>query len=128
MAVQSQAGHHGGHGGRLTRIPAATVRNILDFPSAFTPAADIITLDRNYRSTQPILAPANGVIDLARERFTKNLWTERISAERPQLITVRDETDQLPAQGPTRITASMVSAAARLRNGGFNLCGSSMCI
>ena len=108
--MQSQAGHHGGHGGRLTRIPAATVRNILDFPSAFTPAADIITLDRNYRSTQPILAPANGVIDLARERFTKNLWTERISAERPQLITVRDETDQLPAQGPTRITASMVSA------------------
>ena len=44
---------------------AATVRNILDFPSAFSPAADIITLDRNYRSTQPILAAANGVIDLA---------------------------------------------------------------
>jgi DNA helicase-2/ATP-dependent DNA helicase PcrA len=73
---------------------AATVRNILDFPSAFSPAADIITLDRNYRSTQPILAAANGVIDLARERFTKNLWTERVSVERPQLVTVRDEADQ----------------------------------
>ncbi len=73
---------------------AATVRNILDFPSAFSPSADIITLDRNYRSTQPILAAANGVIDLAHERFTKNLWTERVSAERPQLVTVRDETDQ----------------------------------
>ena len=73
---------------------AATVRNILDFPSAFSPAADIITLDRNYRSTQPILAAANGVIDLAAERFTKNLWTERQSAERPQLVTVRDEADQ----------------------------------
>ena len=58
---------------------AATVRNILDFPDAFSPSADIITLDRNYRSTQPILAAANGVIDLARERFTKNLWTERQS-------------------------------------------------
>jgi DNA helicase-2/ATP-dependent DNA helicase PcrA len=44
---------------------AATVRNILDFPYAFTPMADIITLDRNYRSTQPILAAANGVIELA---------------------------------------------------------------
>src|ERR1700750_480643 len=52
----------------------ATVRNILDFPNAFTPAADIITLERNYRSTQPILAAANGVIELATERFTKNLW------------------------------------------------------
>ncbi|HTO32581.1 MAG TPA: ATP-dependent helicase, partial [Pararhizobium sp.] len=73
---------------------AATVRNILDFPSSFSPAADIITLDRNYRSTQPILAAANGVIDLARERFTKNLWTERQSVERPKLVTVKDETEQ----------------------------------
>jgi DNA helicase-2/ATP-dependent DNA helicase PcrA len=73
---------------------AATVRNILDFPSAFRAAADIITLDRNYRSTQPILAAANGVIGLAAERFTKNLWTERQSAELPQLVSVRDEADQ----------------------------------
>ncbi|MBZ9789136.1 ATP-dependent helicase [Rhizobium sp. 3T7] len=73
---------------------AATVRNILDFPSAFSPAANIITLDRNYRSTQTILAAANAVIDLASERFTKNLWTERQSAQRPRLVTVRDEADQ----------------------------------
>jgi DNA helicase-2/ATP-dependent DNA helicase PcrA len=73
---------------------AATVRNILDFPSQFSPPADIITLDRNYRSTQTILAAANGVIDLARERFTKNLWTERTSGAKPQLVTVRDEADQ----------------------------------
>jgi DNA helicase-2/ATP-dependent DNA helicase PcrA len=73
---------------------AATVRNILDFPSSFSPAADIVTLDRNYRSTQPILAAANSVIDLARERFTKNLWTDRQSLERPKLVTVKDETEQ----------------------------------
>ena len=73
---------------------AATIRNILDFPQSFDPPADVITLDRNYRSTQPILAAANGVIDLARERFTKNLWTERESAERPRLVTVRDEAEQ----------------------------------
>ena len=35
---------------------AATVRNILDFPDQFSPPATIITLDRNYRSTQTILA------------------------------------------------------------------------
>lgn len=74
---------------------AATIRNILDFPNEFSPrAADVVTLDRNYRSTQPILAAANGVIDLARERFTKNLWTERVSEQRPLLVTVRDEADQ----------------------------------
>src|SRR6201996_3174602 len=73
---------------------AATVRNILDFPEQFSPKAEIITLDRNYRSTQPILSAANGVIDLARERFTKNLWTERTSSAKPHLVAVRDEADQ----------------------------------
>ncbi|MES5488995.1 ATP-dependent helicase [Bradyrhizobium sp. INPA03-11B] len=73
---------------------AATVRNILDFPAQFSPAAEIVTLDRNYRSTQPILSAANGVISLAKERFTKNLWTDRTSTRKPQLVTVRDEADQ----------------------------------
>jgi DNA helicase-2/ATP-dependent DNA helicase PcrA len=74
---------------------AATVRNILDFPNQFTPPACIITLDHNYRSTQPILAAANAVIDLAAERHRKNLRSDRRSAQRPQLVTVRDETDQV---------------------------------
>jgi DNA helicase-2/ATP-dependent DNA helicase PcrA len=73
---------------------AATVRNILGFPDQFSPRANIITLDRNYRSTQAILAAANGVIDLAKERFTKNLWTDRASGAKPQLVTVCDEADQ----------------------------------
>ena len=73
---------------------AATVRNILDFPAQFNPPAAIITLDRNYRSTQAILAAANAVIEQASERFTKNLWSDRNSGDRPQLITLRDETDQ----------------------------------
>ena len=73
---------------------AATVRNILDFPKHFDPPAEIVTLDRNYRSTQPILAAANAVIDLAAERFTKNLWSDREAAERPRLVAVRDEADQ----------------------------------
>jgi DNA helicase-2/ATP-dependent DNA helicase PcrA len=73
---------------------AATVRNILDFPGHFSPRAEVVTLERNYRSTQPILAAANAVIGLAEERFTKNLWSERKSAERPFLVNVRDEADQ----------------------------------
>jgi DNA helicase-2/ATP-dependent DNA helicase PcrA len=73
---------------------AATVRNILDFPGHFSPKAEIITLERNYRSTQPILAAANAVIDLASERFTKNLWSDRASAERPHLVNVADDVAQ----------------------------------
>ncbi len=73
---------------------AATVRNILDFPGHFSPRAEMVMLEQNYRSTQPILTAANAVIELAEERFTKNLWSERKSVERPQLISVRDEADQ----------------------------------
>ena len=73
---------------------AAAVRNILDFPGHFSPPATSVTLERNYRSTQPILAAANGVIDLAGERFTKNLWTDRTAGERPLIVSVRDEADQ----------------------------------
>jgi DNA helicase-2/ATP-dependent DNA helicase PcrA len=73
---------------------AATVRNILDFPTSFAPAADIVTLERNYRSTAPVLAAANAVIAEAAERFTKNLWTDRLSDSKPQLVTVRDEAAQ----------------------------------
>lgn len=73
---------------------AATVRNILDFPGAFSPQAETITLEQNYRSTQAILAAANAVIDLAAERFTKNLWTDRAAGAPPELVNVRDEADQ----------------------------------
>ncbi len=73
---------------------AAEVRNILDFPQNFTPPATLVTLDRNYRSTQAILAAANAVIGEAEERFTKDLWSERPSLEKPRLVTVRDDADQ----------------------------------
>jgi len=73
---------------------AATVRNILDFPHHFSPPAEVVTLERNYRSTQPILAAANAVIAQAAERFSKTLWSDRAAAERPALVSVRDESDQ----------------------------------
>jgi DNA helicase II / ATP-dependent DNA helicase PcrA len=73
---------------------AATVRNILDFPGHFAPPAQVVTLERNYRSTQPILAAANSVIEFASERFTKNLWSERCSNDKPRLVSVRDEGEQ----------------------------------
>jgi DNA helicase-2/ATP-dependent DNA helicase PcrA len=72
----------------------ATVRNILDFPARFDPPAIQVTLDRNYRSTAPLLAAANAVIALASERYTKDLWTERTAGALPRIVAVRDEADQ----------------------------------
>ena len=73
---------------------AAEVRNILDFPRQFEPPARVLTLARNYRSTQPILAASNAVIALAAERFTKDLWSDRRSSAKPRLVTVEDEAAQ----------------------------------
>jgi DNA helicase-2/ATP-dependent DNA helicase PcrA len=72
----------------------ATVRNILDFPAAFDPPARQLRLERNYRSTQPILAAANAVIALAAERYTKDLWSDRESSQRPCIVSVKDDADQ----------------------------------
>jgi DNA helicase II / ATP-dependent DNA helicase PcrA len=72
---------------------AAEVRNMLDFPHQFDPPAQVVTLARNYRSTQPILDASNAVIALAAERFTKSLWSD-VAGERPRLITVGDEMAQ----------------------------------
>src|SRR6516165_9913898 len=73
---------------------AATVRNILDFPKQFRPRADLITLEQNYRSTQPILHACNQVIRFAKERYTKNLRSDQRSKQKPFLTTVSDETAQ----------------------------------
>ena len=73
---------------------AAEVRNILDFPTQFDPSAKIVTLEQNYRSTQAILSAANGVIAFAKERFTKDLWTDRAPGAKPLVVSVRDEADQ----------------------------------
>ena len=72
----------------------ATVRNILEFPHQFTAPARTVTLDRNYRSTQPILDASNAVIAAAPERHAKTLWTSKASSRKPQLVMVPDEAQQ----------------------------------
>ncbi|MGJ9417650.1 ATP-dependent helicase [Massilia sp. CMS3.1] len=72
----------------------ATVRNILDFPGQFSQAARVITLDRNYRSTQPILDASNAVIAAALERHAKTLWTDKVASSLPQLVLIPDEAEQ----------------------------------
>ncbi len=54
----------------------ADLRNILDFEEDYTDAK-VIKLERNYRSTQPILAGASAVISNNIERKDKKLFTDR---------------------------------------------------
>jgi DNA helicase-2/ATP-dependent DNA helicase PcrA len=72
---------------------AATVRNILEFPARFE-GARVVKLERNYRSTTPILAASNAVIALAAERHDKTLWSSRPGEARPVLTTCLDEAEQ----------------------------------
>jgi len=72
----------------------ATVRNILDFPKQFSQPARLITLERNYRSTQPILDASNAVIAAALERHAKTLWTDKTSSIKPQMVLIPDESEQ----------------------------------
>jgi DNA helicase-2/ATP-dependent DNA helicase PcrA len=71
----------------------ASFRNILDFPRQFE-GTEVVALEQNYRSVQPILDATNTLISRALERFTKNLWTERIGGGPPWLVTARDEQQQ----------------------------------
>jgi DNA helicase-2/ATP-dependent DNA helicase PcrA len=72
---------------------AATARHILDFPQQF-PGTHTATLERNYRSTRPILDVANAVSAQDRLGFPKQLWSERDGGRRPELILPRDEAEQ----------------------------------
>ncbi len=77
----------------------ADVQHILSFPQRFTPAATVVALEQNYRSTPQILQASNGVIALAQEGYSKQLWSDRAAGLKPLLHTVTDDAAQ--AQGVT---------------------------
>jgi DNA helicase-2/ATP-dependent DNA helicase PcrA len=72
---------------------AASARHILEFPEHFSDAT-VITLERNYRSTQPILNVANALAAQADRAFPKRLQTEREGGAVPELVLPRDESAQ----------------------------------
>jgi DNA helicase-2/ATP-dependent DNA helicase PcrA len=75
---------------------AATVRNILEFPTRF-PGATIARLEQSYRSTPPVLASSNAVIALSPQRHEKTLWSARHGGSAPTLRTCLDEAAQCDA-------------------------------
>jgi len=72
---------------------AATVENILGFADRF-PGATVVSLDRNYRSTPPILSVAGAVMAAAGRGYPKNLSAARTGARRPLLVTCLDDAQQ----------------------------------
>ena len=60
----------------IYRWRGADLQNILDFQRDF-PGAEVIKLERNYRSTTAILEAANGLVAHNTRRIGKHLWTER---------------------------------------------------
>ncbi|MDP2044398.1 MAG: ATP-dependent helicase, partial [Candidatus Omnitrophota bacterium] len=71
----------------------ANFKNIIDFPKIFK-GTKIITLEENYRSTQPILNLTNAVIAQAKEKFEKNLYTKKKEGKIPVFIDCPDENSQ----------------------------------
>ena len=69
---------------------AAEVENILNFPDQYLPTAAVVTLEQNYRSTQPILDAANCLIAESERQYRKNLFSDRCGADRPEYVTVED--------------------------------------
>ncbi|MFO1520289.1 MAG: DNA helicase PcrA [bacterium] len=59
----------------IYRWRGANIRNILDFELDF-PAATVIKLEQNYRSTKNVLKGAHAVVEKIEERKPKELWTE----------------------------------------------------
>ena len=71
----------------------ATFKNIMEFPTLF-PGTTIYKLEENYRSTQPILNLANAVIEEAKEKYSKHLFTRKLDGPLPVLVEAAGENAQ----------------------------------
>jgi DNA helicase-2/ATP-dependent DNA helicase PcrA len=72
---------------------SASARHILDFPAHFADAT-VVTLERNYRSTQPVLDVANAVAAQDTDGFRKVLRAQREGGEKPELVFCRDASEE----------------------------------
>jgi DNA helicase-2/ATP-dependent DNA helicase PcrA len=71
----------------------ANFQNIFDFAESF-PDTRIVRLEENYRSIQPILTLTNRILDGARQKFTKTLFTRKEGEALPVLVTAAGENAQ----------------------------------
>jgi DNA helicase-2/ATP-dependent DNA helicase PcrA len=84
----------------------AEVDNILRFERDF-PGAEVVRLERNYRSTEHILAAASGLITANKGRLGKTLWTEAKGGAKVQVRGVWD------GEAESRLVAEEIERAKR---------------
>ncbi|MCX6761519.1 MAG: UvrD-helicase domain-containing protein [Candidatus Moranbacteria bacterium] len=89
----------------------ANIQNILDFEKDY-PAAKVVKLEQNYRSTQQILDAAYGVISKNINRKDKKIWTENKTGHLLASYEADDESDE---------AQFIVSEVISLRNKGVKL-------
>ena len=87
----------------------ADFTNLLRFEEDY-PAAKVVLLEQNYRSTKTILTAANVVIKKNRERVEKNLFTENAEGEKITLTASLSETEE---------AKNIVGKAGKLIEGGL---------
>ena len=73
---------------------SAEIDNILSFASNYSPAATVIKLERNYRSTQAILDAANALLSESSGGYEKMLYSDKTTGAKPKLVTVEDDAAQ----------------------------------
>ncbi len=65
----------------------------MSFPKIFE-GATVITLEQNYRSTQPILDLTNALIAKAKKKYSKTLFTEKTGSAKPVYLEPASEPEQ----------------------------------
>ena len=91
----------------------AEISNILDFEKDF-PDAKTVRLEKNYRSTQTILAAADAVIRHNRDRKAKGLFTDNPPGEPVLIIQTDDEAAE--ASAIVRRTQTLKAAGLAYRD------------
>jgi DNA helicase-2/ATP-dependent DNA helicase PcrA len=96
----------------IYRWRGADVRNIRGFRRDY-PAATIVKLEQNYRSTKRIVASALSIIGRSAEREPKELWTANVEGETIRIVAARDERDEAAWVVDTIKRATEEGTAAR---------------
>lgn len=88
----------------------ADFRNILNFERDY-PAATIVKLEQNYRSSREILDAAHAVISKNAQRSDKKLWTDNTTGKPVEVLQVANE--RAEAEGIVRRIKNAVDARFR---------------